>query len=148
MGTNIMIECSVLLSDEELIAVNINAPRLPLHLNEQQYGALLGMIYGNFAELPVIVPPLLPEKCSICGGHHFDNLQCYSPWLTLTLSIDEAPVTVMDMVPDMVTRYGNHYGNQNCKQIVIKVGALKVLGPPRTVSRYGTSGGPAISCRP
>ena len=56
------------------------------------------------------------------------------------------------MVPHMVTRYGsqygNHYGNQNCKQIVIKVGALKVLGPPRTVSRYGTSGGPAISCRP
>ena len=115
MGTNIMIECSVLLSDDELIAVNINAPRLPLHLNEQQYGALLGMIYGNFAELPVIVPPLLPEKCPICGGHHFDNLQCYKPWLTLTLSIDEAPVTVMDTVSNtskvsthdsMYTRHG------------------------------------------
>ena len=51
MGTNITLECSVLLNDEELIAVNIEAPHLSLRLNEHQYGLILGMIYGNFADL-------------------------------------------------------------------------------------------------
>ena len=100
MGSNIMLECSVLLSDDELISVTVDIPRLPLHMNEQQYGAILGMIYGNFAELPCVIPPKLPDKCEKCDGHHFDTLQCFEPWLTVSINIDDAPVTIMDTVPD------------------------------------------------
>ena len=66
MTQSLNVTCSVELGHPSIIPVIVNIPTLNLKLSQQEYGAILGLLYGNFGEgipelFPFVVSPILPN---------------------------------------------------------------------------------------